>query len=64
MAEKRTFSQGGQQSPSERRGERSSSRQEDNDRERQFQAESLAHHAGYIRAGGGYLIRRKKIGGD
>ena len=63
---KRTFTAegGGQKSASERRGERESPRHDDDDRERQYREESQAIRQGYVRCGGGYLIRRKKIGGD
>lgn len=62
---KTTYSEcGGQPRSSERRGERATNRHDDDERERQFRDESLAVHARDVRCGGGYLIRRKKIGGD
>ena len=55
---------GGQKSASERRGEQEAPRREDDERERQYREESLAVRHGYIRCGGGYLIRRKKLEGS
>ena len=61
---KRTFAEGGgQPAASEKRGERETNRRDDDDRERQYRDESLVVKQGYVRCGGGYLIRRKKIGG-
>lgn len=62
---KRTYAAGGgQRTSSENRGERETPRHDDDERERQFRDASMVVRAGYIRAGGGYLVRRKKLGGD
>ena len=64
-ARKQTYAAGGgQPTSSEKRGDREYARSEEHDQEQQHYEASRHYRQGYVKAGGGYLVRRKKLGGD